>query len=153
MPHMNMSEAAQWTGKDRSTLLKAIKAGRLSAEKNADGEWLIDPAELARVYRPARNFSEDRPSESRNNAQGFSEGNSQGSQAGELETLRQMNALLLEQMKTQRDDWKAEREDLKAERDRLLTMLEGQTRLLTHMNETASEPARRGWWQRLTGKG
>ena len=45
-----MSEAAKQVGKTRQTIFKAIKSGRLSARKNDDGSYQIDPAELFRVY-------------------------------------------------------------------------------------------------------
>jgi Helix-turn-helix domain len=53
MPEMTLTEAAAWAGKSRTTIFKAIRRGRISATKNRDGEWLIDPSELARVYEPA----------------------------------------------------------------------------------------------------
>jgi hypothetical protein len=49
MAEMTLTEAARWAGKGRTTIFKAIKQGRLSARKTDDGEWLIEPAELARV--------------------------------------------------------------------------------------------------------
>jgi hypothetical protein len=51
MPEMTLSQAAEWAGKTRSTVFKAIKSGRLSARRTDDGQWMIDPAELARVTR------------------------------------------------------------------------------------------------------
>jgi hypothetical protein len=46
-----LAQAAIATGRDRSTLLKAIKAGKLSATRDsATDAWRVDPAELARVY-------------------------------------------------------------------------------------------------------
>ena len=45
-----IGEAARATGKSRSTLLRAIRASKVSAEKDAYGQWLVDPAELHRVY-------------------------------------------------------------------------------------------------------
>src|SRR3546814_12025184 len=36
----------------RSTLMKAIKTGRVSAEKSDNGEWRIEPVELFRVWPP-----------------------------------------------------------------------------------------------------
>jgi hypothetical protein len=41
------SEAAR---KSKSTILRAIQKGRLSAARTENGGWLIDPSELARVY-------------------------------------------------------------------------------------------------------
>jgi hypothetical protein len=46
----SLLEAAEATGKHKTTIFKAIKSGKLSAEQNVHGEWKIDPAELQRVY-------------------------------------------------------------------------------------------------------
>lgn len=48
-----LGQAAKATGKDRATISRAIKSGKVSAEKDAHGQWAIDPAELHRVYPPA----------------------------------------------------------------------------------------------------
>lgn len=45
-----LGQAAEATGKAKSTILKSIKAGRLSAERDAVGNWSIEPSELHRVY-------------------------------------------------------------------------------------------------------
>lgn len=44
-----LSEAARVCGKDRGTLYRWIRKGRLSAVKQDDGSVLVDPAELHRV--------------------------------------------------------------------------------------------------------
>lgn len=49
---IGMTEAAKLTGKQRQTIHKAIKEGRISAMRGESGEWRIDPAELFRVYPP-----------------------------------------------------------------------------------------------------
>ena len=51
---LSMSEAAARTGLSKSTIHRAIKGGKLSAERQEDGSYEIDPAELFRVYRPAQ---------------------------------------------------------------------------------------------------
>jgi hypothetical protein len=40
------------TGVNRSTILRAIKAGKLSAEWDGSGAWAIQPAELQRLFPP-----------------------------------------------------------------------------------------------------
>ena len=50
MPFLTLSKAAKETGKSKSTLLKAIRTGRLSASRDDINNWQIDPAELFRVY-------------------------------------------------------------------------------------------------------
>jgi hypothetical protein len=50
MPLVTIRTAADLTGKDRTTLNRAIGNGKLSATKSENGHYLIDPAELERVY-------------------------------------------------------------------------------------------------------
>lgn len=46
----SLSQAATATGKDRSTIQRAIKNGKISALLNDAGTYQIDPAELHRVF-------------------------------------------------------------------------------------------------------
>jgi hypothetical protein len=48
-----MGQAARATGISKPRLSRAIKAGKISAERQDDGSYTIDPAELHRVYPPA----------------------------------------------------------------------------------------------------
>jgi len=43
-------EAAKATGKSKPTIQRAIKSGKISAIKNINGSYSIDPSELHRVY-------------------------------------------------------------------------------------------------------
>jgi hypothetical protein len=52
MPY-SLQQAAQAAGINRSTVLRAIKAGRISGSKTEMGDWQVEPAELHRVYPPA----------------------------------------------------------------------------------------------------
>jgi hypothetical protein len=45
-----LAEAAKVIGRDKSTLARAVRTGRLSATRDADGVWHIDESELRRVY-------------------------------------------------------------------------------------------------------
>jgi hypothetical protein len=47
-----LGQAAKATGKQKSTILDAIKGGRLSATRDDRNQWQIDPVELFRVYPP-----------------------------------------------------------------------------------------------------
>lgn len=47
-----LGEAARATGKSKATISKAIKSGRISAQKDETGTFHIDPSELHRVYPP-----------------------------------------------------------------------------------------------------
>jgi hypothetical protein len=132
MPEMTLSQAAEWAGKTRSTVFKAIKSGRLSARRTDDGQWMIDPAELARVYPPG-----DKGNGSGNSA---GERHDTGRETGETEALKQVNVLLQEQVR-----------DLRAERDRLLGVVEAHTRLLTNQRQEAEKP-KASWLGSLFGR-
>lgn len=50
---LSANEAAKQTGKSVPTITRAIKSGKISAERTENGGYLIDPSELFRVF-PAR---------------------------------------------------------------------------------------------------
>ncbi len=52
MPMLTLGQAARLTGFGKTTITRAIKAGRLSATRRDEGGYAIDPAELCRVYPP-----------------------------------------------------------------------------------------------------
>lgn len=52
MAKVSVREAARRYDVSRPTLTKHIKEGKISAERQGDEGWLIDTAELARVYSP-----------------------------------------------------------------------------------------------------
>jgi hypothetical protein len=47
-----LGQAARATGKAKSTISGDIKSGKISATRNADGGWTIEPIELHRYTRP-----------------------------------------------------------------------------------------------------
>lgn len=52
MAPFSLREAAQQARTSKSTILRAIQSGRLSAARTEAGGYAIDPAELFRVYPP-----------------------------------------------------------------------------------------------------
>ena len=58
-----ITEAAKQTGLTRAAIHKAIKTGRLSATKSDDGHYLIDAAELFRVYKKVDSTSKQQHTE------------------------------------------------------------------------------------------
>jgi len=51
MAQFTLAEAAKAIGKSKSTVLRSIRAGRISAVRDElTGGWLIEPAELHRLY-------------------------------------------------------------------------------------------------------
>lgn len=49
MPY-SLQSAATACGVNRSTILRAIKSGRISATKDDLGTWMLEPVEVHRVY-------------------------------------------------------------------------------------------------------
>jgi hypothetical protein len=47
-----LATAAATTGLNKSTILWAIKLGKVSAARDQHGEWQIEPVELHRIYPP-----------------------------------------------------------------------------------------------------
>lgn len=47
---LTLNQAAKTCGRSKSTLLEAIRTGRMSAPKDDRGRYAIDPAELHRVF-------------------------------------------------------------------------------------------------------
>ena len=45
-----LSQAATATGKNKATIQRAIKSGKISATKNSSGAYEIDPSELHRIF-------------------------------------------------------------------------------------------------------
>jgi hypothetical protein len=59
MTTFSLRQAAQEAGTSKSTILRAIQSGRLSATRTDDGGYAIDPAELFRVYPPKPAVDQD----------------------------------------------------------------------------------------------
>jgi hypothetical protein len=53
-----LAAAAAATGLNQSTILKAIKDGRIAGTRDERGEWHVEPAELHRAYPPVTGQSE-----------------------------------------------------------------------------------------------
>lgn len=139
---LSLREAAEAAGTSKSTIFRAIKAGRLSAARTDDGGFAIDPAELFRVYQPKKAAQ--------------AAGETGGTVAAGQDAMGvppHVVALLEEQIKALRetvrriDDQVA---DLREDRDRWRAQAEGAQRLLSDQR-TPTQPERRSWWRRVVG--
>jgi len=54
-----LGEASKAVGKSKATIHRAVKSGKISATRNEDGSYSIEPAELHRVYRPVSETRND----------------------------------------------------------------------------------------------
>lgn len=135
-----LGEAAKATGLTKPTLSKAIKSGKISAVRNENGSYAIDPAELFRVY-PATGQEANHTTPS---------------------VLQRENEILREQLARDRHQYQETVNDLRhrldeaeAARREAATETRRLTLLLTHQPPVVNEtpPARLSFWRRLTGQG
>src|SRR5829696_9765081 len=63
MATFGLRQAAQQVGASKSTILRAIQSGRLSAARTDDSGYAINAAELFRVYPPKSDMSADQSAE------------------------------------------------------------------------------------------
>jgi len=54
-------QAAKATGVATATITRALKSGKISGQKDSNGAWVIDPAELHRVFPPVSLKGHEKP--------------------------------------------------------------------------------------------
>lgn len=147
MTQLIVTEAAKAVGKDRKTLYRHIKEGRLNATKNHDNQAVVDVAELIRVYGPLRRYPESLtqggtvlipPSET---------GQQDAAPPAETGLLREM----LEIQRKTIDELRADREAMQGQMATLMETVAKVTALLEDKRERKPEP--KGFWARLFGGG
>lgn len=130
MAKHSISEAAKLTGKARSTLHRHLKDGKISKEIDADGQPVIDTAELVRVYGLLH-------------GQDSSDAVAIGHQATPQQDnplhakIEAMMEAQIDQLRADLDDARKERDDWKAQAQRLSGLLSDQRPIAT----TAPAPA------------
>ena len=99
---ISLAEAGKLTGLHKVSLLRAIKKGKISAEKDEHGEWRLQPAELFRVYPPLPEQRNGNGEEQRYTAP------LNAALEAEISALKQLNQMLRDQLddtRGQRDKW------------------------------------------------
>ena len=132
---ITLGEAARLTGLGKTTVARAIKAGRLSATRTVTGSYEIDPAELARCY-PVTTATEAT--------------DATVAATGPVETqiagLREIGDLLrrqLDEVREDRERWRSQAEAVQ----RLITGPEERNR----RPQTEAARDHRPWWRQLAG--
>lgn len=103
-----LGEAAKAVGKSKTTLHRAIKSGRISANKADDGSYSIDPSELHRVFPLVSPVT---------GAEAFLRNDTEH-QSNTIETLRIQLALQEKERQRERDLLQETIADLREDRDR-----------------------------------
>jgi hypothetical protein len=151
MTGLSLREAALQAGTSKSTVLRAIKAGRLSAARTDDGGYSIDPAELFRVYPPESRGTKLEQARARVAGQDATP---------ELTELRIRNAALEAELKAMQEILLGERrraEEIREDRERWHTQAERLALMAPSKPVSAPEPAaerarsRLFWFRRPRG--
>ena len=154
MASIGLSEAARLTGRNQSTIHRAMKAGRLSYTVDETGERRIDTSELARVF-PIKPSSLTQFNGASVDAMAQPV-QSQGAQGGEGERViaAQRETIVLQDatirdLRARLDAAETERRQLS---ERLAGLLERRTAGSVPVTPVPTvAPVARGWWKRLFG--
>ena len=148
--------AAKATGKAKSTISKAISSGMISATKNADGSYSIDPAELHRVF-PAQGSANSPEKPDLDDLEPFDLRFENGRLQGELQQLRERVSEIDTLHERERQQLADQIEDLRHRLDQSEQERRDQTRQLTALLTDQRQPveplsaeARRGFWSRFS---
>ena len=103
-----LAEAAVATGTNKTTILRAIKSGRISGTKDPFGTWRVEIAELHRVYPPTAPAATSTDATPRD-APPLITVDIEAHQRAALAEQRILSELraLLDDMRGQRDKWQA----------------------------------------------
>jgi len=146
MTTLTLGQAAKLAGVGKTTLTRAIKSGRLSAERREDGSYRIDPAELSRAYEirietpVTGSVTGDvvhRATAGRDTGETAEMAARQAALDAEIAGLREIVRRLDDQARDLRDERDAWR--VQAENASLAVML------------LTDQSSRRSWWKRLVG--
>lgn len=129
-----LSGAAKATGRGKSTLQRAIKAGKLSARRTDEGAYLIDAAELARVFPPE-------PPETSPWDNGGRNDTPLGRSGTELAVLRVRAEMLETQLQRERETVDDLRRRLDRAEERVLALMAEPAEAPAPASQTASPPA------------
>jgi hypothetical protein len=135
-----LGEAANAVGKAKSTIFKAIKDGVISAARDDRGRFVIEPAELHRIFPP---ISAERPAEQpaeqpRTDEEALKTGIERDFLKREIEQLRSM----LDDMKAERDEWRKQAQTL---------AIADQSKPARSSVPVIAPAKPRSWWKRLAG--
>jgi hypothetical protein len=114
--HYTLGQAAKATGRSKGTISHDIKTGKLSAEKQENGSYAIDAAELIRVY--GQDFNPNRSENTElNELDAPILSNEHGGLALEVKRLREQLAGVDLERDRERQQWSDQVADLRRRLD------------------------------------
>ena len=125
-----LAQAAEACGINRSTVLRALKAGKISGQRDASGVWHVEAVELHRIFPPAEAKAEALPQHAQPDAE-----------------LRIRLALADERL----GELKGALADMRSERDHWREQAQASQRQLADQRQPEPEPMSWWRWMRSTG--
>lgn len=122
----DLASAAAATGVAKSSVLRAIKGGRISATRDDAGRWHVEPVELFKIFPPLP------PTQPATH------------QHGAPDRVTQLLEEQVAELRTMLADMRRREDDLQRDRDHWRTAFESAQRLLpapTHQDEAPTQPA------------
>lgn len=136
---LTAKEAAEAVGISKHGIIKSIRDGRLSAQKNKKGEWEIEPSELFRVYDPV-NSNIEVNSEQGSTIQNTPKVNTDLQlKVLELELKLQSSEEKVSSLKIQLDKTEEREEKLRISNEKLTDTLSKQTLMIEDMRPKAEK--------------
>ncbi len=124
-----LNEAAQATGKRKTTIHRALKSGKISAVKRDNGAYAIEPAELHRVFPPVP-----------------AERNEERSKQNDVEHLHNDQGMLRIQLETIERERERERQQLQ---ETISDLREDRDRWRQQATALLEDKRPRGFWKKL----
>ena len=110
-----LGQAAKAVGMSKTSILRSIKAGRISAGRDEFGQWAIEPCELHRVYPP---LADDTGTGNGTEERGVTGGETALAEANARAALAEARLsdfkTMLEDIREQRDRWQQQAERVAA---------------------------------------
>lgn len=131
---LSLQQAATAIGKEKSTISRAIKSGRMSANIKESGVYEIDPAELFRVFPPKP--APDASTEPMQQTTPEQIGSATDATAGEIRELKARLEVLGQERTREREQLESTIRDLRTRLDSEAAERQKLTALITHQIET-----------------
>jgi hypothetical protein len=131
MPY-TLAAAATAVDLNKTTILRAIKSGKISAQMDEHGHWRIEPAELHRVYPPAAIHADSYAATQR-------EAVFEAVAAAELQFKVALTEQRLSELKADLEDMRSQRNAWQAQAERLA---------LSDQRTQQGQQRRSPWWWR-----
>lgn len=139
-----LGTGAKACGVSRTTIFRAIKTGKISASKDVHGVYVIEPAELHRVYPPATEKQELKPQ---------MDYHTMGGGSGEVLLLQEQIARLQEERERERNQLQEVVIDLRgrlnqSEKERR----EAQEKITAILTNQSGNKSEQGFFKKLFSK-